>query len=260
VPHRVPLRNLIVGVSLCLCILLLSNAEAAKETPIPPAPTQFVTDTAGFMSASAASALNSRLEDYEKSSGHQLLVYIGQTSGDAPIEDWANRAFTSWKVGRKSIDDGLVLFIMAADRKLRFEVGYGLEPVVPDSAAGRIIDNVIVPRLQAGNRDEAVTAGMDAVMTLIGGGGVPAGAARAREDRGRPERPMTLGQLIGFAIIGLIVLIVLITNPSLAIYLLASILSGGGRGGRDDWGGGGGGGGFSGGGGRSGGGGATGSW
>jgi uncharacterized protein len=257
VRHRFPLGNRIVGVSLCLCVLLISNATAAKETPIPAAPAQFVTDNAGFMSSGALQALNSQLEDYEKSSGHQLLVYIEQTTGGAPIEDWAVRAFANWKVGNKGIDDGLVLFIMSTDRKLRFEVGYGLEPVIPDSVANAIITDVIVPRIQAGNRDEAVTAGMDAVMTVIGGGGAP---ASPRQQRGRPERPMTLGQLIGFGIIGLIVLVILITNPSLAIYLLASILSGGGRGGGGDWGGGGGGGGFSGGGGRSGGGGATGSW
>jgi uncharacterized protein len=241
-----------------VCVLLLwCNAALAKETPIPPSPNRFVTDTANFLSPGALRTLDSQLEDYERTSGHQLLVYIGQTTGDDPIEDWAARTFASWKVGRKGIDDGLVLFIMAADRKLRFEVGYGLEPTVPDAAAGRIINDVIVPRIQAGNRDEAVTAGMDAVMGMIGGGGaIP---ERERPGAGRPERPMTLGQLIGFAILGLIILIVLVTNPSLAIYLLASILSGGGgRGGRDDWGGGGGG--FGGGGGRSGGGGATGSW
>jgi uncharacterized protein len=215
------------------------------------------------MSAGAAQALNSRLQDYEHSTGHQLLVYIAPTTGDAPIEDWAARAFAKWKVGRKGIDDGLVLFVMASDRKLRFEVGYGLEPVVPDAIASRVINDVIVPRIQSGDRDGAMNAGMDAVMTVIGGGGVPAAAAQG--NRGRNEWPMTLGQMILFGIIGLVILGIFITNPTLALYLLASILSGGGgRRGGDGWGGGGGswggGGGFSGGGGRSGGGGASGSW
>jgi uncharacterized protein len=211
------------------------------------------------MSPGAAQALNSRLQDYERSTGHQLIVYIGQTTGDAPIEDWAVRAFAKWKVGRKGLDDGLALFIMASDRKLRIEVGYGLEPVVPDAIASRVINDVIVPRIQANDRDGAVTAGMDAVMTVIGGGGVPPRAQRGRGE----QRPMTLGQLIRLAILGLVVLFVFITNPTLALYLLASILSGGG-GRRGGWGGGGGGGfgggGFGGGGGRSGGGGASGSW
>jgi len=208
------------------------------------------------MSPGAASSLDSRLADYEHSTGHQLIVYIGQTTGDAPIEDWAVRVFERWKVGRKGIDDGLVLFIMAADRKLRIEVGYGLEAQVPDAIASRVINDVIVPRIQAGDRDGAVTSGMDAIMTVIGGGTVPVRAAR------RTQQPMPLAQLIFFAILGVIALIIFVTNPSLAMLLLFNILSGSGRRDRDGWGGGGGwgGNGFSGGGGRSGGGGASGSW
>ncbi len=225
----------------------------AAETPIPPAPERWVTDTANFMSPEAARALDRRLEEYERGTGHQLIVWIGSTTGDAPIEDWAVRAFEKWKVGRKGIDDGLVLFIMSADRRLRIEVGYGLEGQVPDAVGSRIIDDVIVPRIQAGDRDGAVGAGMDAMMTVIGGGSLPAESRGGREDR-----PLTLGQLIVYAIIGLIILAVFATNPGFAIYILASILSGGGGGRRHD--GGWGGGGFGGGGGRSGGGGASGSW
>jgi uncharacterized protein len=244
-----------IGLATVVLGLFVSAARLnAAETPIPPAPTQWVTDTAGFMSPSAAGMLDSQLNAYAQSTGHQLIVYIGQTTGDAPIDDWAVRAFEKWKVGRKGIDDGIVLFIMAADRKLRFEVGYGLEGQVPDAIASRVINDVIVPRIQAGNRDAALVDGMGAIMTVIGGGGLPA----ARNQR-REQRPISLLQLIFFGIIGLVVLFVFITNPSLAMYLLFSILSGGGGGrrGDDDWGGGGG---FSGGGGRSGGGGASGSW
>src|SRR5262249_36136579 len=151
----------------------------------------------------------SRLQSYEQSSGHQLIVYIGQTTGDAPIEDWAVKAFEKWKVGRKGIDDGLVLFIMAGDRKLRFEVGYGLEPTIPDVTASRIINDVIVPRIRSGDPDGAVASGMDAVMTVIGGGGLSAGPRQAQ--RGREPQALTLGQLILFGIIGLVVLAVFIT-------------------------------------------------
>jgi uncharacterized protein len=256
-PRRGGERARIYGVFLFLFLLLLVPVLHAAETPIPPAPTRWVTDTAHFISPQAAASLDARLQSYEQSTGHQLIVYIGQTTGDAPIEDWAVKAFEKWKVGRKGIDDGLVLFIMAADRKLRFEVGYGLEPTVPDAIASRVINEVIVPRIRSGDPDGGVAAGMDAVMTVIGGGGVLAAPRQAQ--RGREPQALTLGQLILFGIIGLVVLAVFITNPSLAMYLLFSILSGGrGGGGRDDWGGGGGG--FSGGGGRSGGGGASGSW
>jgi uncharacterized protein len=213
------------------------------------------------MSPQAASALDRRLQSYEQQSGHQVLVYIGQTTGGTPIEDWAVRAFEKWKVGRKGIDDGLVLFIMAQDRRLRFEVGYGLEAQVPDALASRVIEEIMVPRIRAGDQDGAVTAGIDAITQVIGGQGLP-GPARGASPRGA-ARPLTLGQLIVYGIIGIVLLIVLATNPSLAIWLLMSIMSGGNRRSRGGWGGGGGGfggGGFSGGGGRSGGGGASGSW
>jgi uncharacterized protein len=241
----------------CLLAIVLSVSAAvlnAAETPIPPPPTRWVTDTANFMSMQAARTLDARLEEYSRGTGHQLLVWIGTTTDGPPIEDWAVRAFKEWQVGRKGIDDGLVLFIMSEDRRLRIEVGYGLEGEVPDVVASRIINDVIVPRVQAGDRDGAVSAGMDAVMSVIGGQGLPG------TDSGREVQPVTLGQLIVYLIIGGIFLIVLITNPSLAMYLLANILFSGrhGRGGR--YGGGGFGGGFRGGGGRSGGGGASGSW
>jgi uncharacterized protein len=229
----------------------------AAETPIPPSPAQWVTDTADFLSPETARSLNARLEAYERQTGHQILVYIGTTTGVAPIEDWGVRAFESWRVGRTNIDDGLVLFIMSQDRRLRIEVGYGLEGEVTDALASRVINDVIVPRIQAGQPDAAVTAGVDALTGIIGG----------QADNVLPPQPinrevpvaLTLGQIILFTIIGIVLLGLFITNPSLAIYLLASVLSGGNR--RGGFGGGGfGGGGFRGGGGRSGGGGASGSW
>src|SRR5262245_49293572 len=190
------------------------------------------------MSPQAANALDRRLEAYEQQSGHQILVYIGQTTGGPPIEDWADRAFQKWKVGRKGMDDGLVLFIMAQDRRLRFEVGYGLEGQVPDSLAGRVIDQIIAPRIRAGDQDGAVTSGIRAIPQVIGGQGLP-GAARGVNGRGA-ARPLTLGQVIVFGIIGIVFLIVLATNPSLAVWLLMSIMSGGNRRSRGGWGGGGG--------------------
>src|SRR5215475_1240059 len=228
----------------------------ASETPIPPTPTEWVTDTAGFLSPQTVDSLNQRLRAYEQQSGHQILVYIGKTTGGDPIEDWAVHAFEKWKPGRKGLDDGLLLLIMAQDRRLKIEVGYGLEGQVTDLLAGRVINDIIVPRIRAGQPDAAVTAGIDALVGIISGQGLPAGLQPQRSGRRQPQ-PMTLGQLILFGIIGIVLLIVFITNPSLAIWLLMSIMSGGGRSRDDGWGGGGGG---FGGGGRSGGGGASGSW
>ncbi len=247
-----------VGLPLLIALLLVAFARA-DETPIPSVPTRWVADTASFMSAEAVRSLDARLEAYEHSTGHQLIVYIGQTTGGMPIEDWAVRAFKAWKVGRQGLDDGLVLFIMSDDRKLRIEVGYGLEGQVPDAIASRIINEVIVPRIQAGERDSAVTAGMDAVVRVLSGQGFSDLPGAPPPERAPEERPLTIWRLIIFGIVGVFFLILLVTHPSLAIFLLVNILSGGRRG--DSRGGGGwGGGGFSGGGGRSGGGGASGSW
>ncbi len=247
-----------------LCLLpLAAGAAGAAETPIPPSPARWATDAVGFVSPGTLQAVDNTLEAFERSTGNQVLVWIGDTTGGVPVEDWAVRAFASWKVGRTGLDNGVVLFIFAGDRKVRIEVGYGLEDKVPDAAASRIINDTIIPRIQAGDRDGAVLAGMSDLLAYIRGE-VPAAtpgtpvAATPGEGGAPPSqgRPLTWADKIigGLLIIGFLVL--LVTNPQLAIWLLFSILSSGRGGG----GGGGGGGGFSGGGGRSGGGGASGSW
>jgi uncharacterized protein len=241
---------------LCALVLLLAAPLVRAQTPIPPSPARWVTDTAGFMSPAAANQLDSRLEAYQRQTGRQLLVWIGTTTGGVPIEDWAVRAFENWKVGRKGIDDGLALFIMVEDRRLRFEVGYGLEGDVADVIAFRIIEEIITPAIRSGRNDEAVTAGMEAIARAIGTP-LPGSAAAPPLPQREQARPLSIGQLIVFGILGLVLLFILATNPSLAIWLLANILAGGGGHRR---GGGFGGGGFRGGGGRSGGGGASGSW
>ena len=251
--------------ALAFALLLAPLAAArAAEVPVPPQPVRWATDSVGFISPQALQAADRTLEDFERATGAQVLVWIGDTTGDTPLEDWTVKAFEQWKVGRKGLDNGLVLFLFAADRKARIEVGYGLEDKVPDAIASRVLNDVILPRLRSGDRDGAVLAGVQDLLAYIrgdprglttpaaaspAGGGAPSGGRT-------PKRPMTLLEMVivGVVIVGFLIL--LVTNPGLAMYLLFSILSGGRSGG----GGGGGGGGFSGGGGRSGGGGASGSW
>jgi uncharacterized protein len=243
-------RKFLPGILAGLLILAVSAPITADSgTPIPAPPQRWLSDTANFLSAATAAELDARLEGYERSSGHQVIVYIGQTTGDVPIEDWAVKAFESWRVGRKGLDDGLVLFIMAGDHRVRIEVGYGLEGLVTDALAGRIINDVLAPGLQKGDPDGAVSQAVESLITAISG----TGETENRTDEPQAPAKLTWTEKIIIGIAIFCFLILLITNPSLAIYLLFSILSGG-RGG------GGGRGGFSGGGGRSGGGGASGSW
>jgi uncharacterized protein len=257
-----------------LTTVAVATAAAAQPagTPAastPPSPARFVTDGAGFLSAPTRDELEQRLARYERDTGHQVLLWIGQTTGGEPIESWAVRAFAAWRVGRKGLDDGVVVFILAADRRVRIEVGYGVEDRLPDAVAARIIGDQLIPRLRAGDQDGAARAGVAGVLEAVGGeqGAPPLDAVPTA---GAPPE-ISLGRLILLAIIGLIVLGFVVTNPQLALMLLTTIASNHGRGGGGwggggygggNWGGGGfgGGGGFSGGGGRSGGGGASGSW
>lgn len=233
--------------------LFLWAASAVADIKIPPAPSRWATDAAGYLSPGTVRELDGELERFEAATGRQVLVYVGTTTGGYPIEEFAQKAFAAWRVGRKGLDDGLVLFIMAEDRKLRIEVGYGLEDRMPDALAGRIINDVLVPKIQAGDPDGAVRDAVASITrTLTSGDEPPPSQARAsRFGESRTKVP-PIFLIIG----GIIFFLIFLTNPSLALWLLFNILTGGRGGG----GGGGGGGGFRGGGGRSGGGGASGSW
>jgi uncharacterized protein len=276
-------RRGVVRWLLALPMLLgLGVAALGAEVAIPPSPTRWATDTTGFLDARTVAALDARLEAYQGSTGHQVLVYVAPTTGDTPTEDWTVRAFARWKVGRKGLDDGLVLFVFPRDHKVRIEVGYGLEQTVPDATAARIIGD-ITPKLKAGDPDNAVTAGVDEILGAIGGvpqvksddaagkGDVaPRAPPAPRADpydtstsNGSDALGVVLGVLISLlVIVGIIVLIGKLPDPK-GTYIssssdgwgLAGMVLGGVLGAVTS-----GGGGFSGGGGMSGGGGATGSW
>jgi uncharacterized protein len=240
-----------------LALAAVAAAAPAAPPAIPASPTRWVEDHAAMLSPAARDALDARLAGYQRATGHQVVVWIGRTTGGAPLADWAVRTFAAWQLGRKGIDDGVAIFVLADDRAIDIEVGYGLEDRVPDAIASRIIREVMAPRLRAGDRDGAVTAGADAVLTAIEGhpwSGAPAAAGTTADDDG----PSTISWLFG-GLIGLVLLVLFVTHPRLALMLLWSLLSGG-RGGFGGGGGGGDGGGLGGGGGRSGGGGARGGW
>jgi len=230
-------------------VVLLTLGALAWGAEVPRAPDRWVTDGAGLLTASTRERLDQQLADYQRRTGHQVLVWIGDSSGEASIEEFAARAFEAWKVGRAGLDDGLVVFVLAKDRRARIEVGYGLEPVVPDAVASRVLREHLLPGLKAGQADEAVSSSVAALLASIEGGAAPGGPAVL------PALP-PVAQLVVFGVLALGFLVLLIVRPRLALQLLF-IISAAGRGrGRGS----GGGFGFSGGGGRSGGGGASGSW
>lgn len=227
-------------------------ARGLAAPALPPAPSRWFTDQVGFVSPQTAAALDAQLQQFERTTGYQVVVYIAATTGGVPVEEWAARTFESWGIGHKGKDDGLALFILSDDRKARVEVGYALEERVTDAQASRILDARLIPGIRAGQRDEAVRSTVMTLLAAIEGKPVPELGAAGQP----PPVPIRLtgGQVLLLGIIALGFLFLLITHPSLALFLLFQM---GGRGSRGGWGGGGG---FSGGGGRSGGGGATGSW
>jgi uncharacterized protein len=267
-----------------MMLLGLGTAASGAEVAIPPSPAHWATDTAHFLTPQTVVALDARLHAYQDRTGHQVLVYVAPTTGTTPTEEWTVRAFQRWKVGRKGMDDGLILFVFPTDHKVRIEVGYGLEQTVPDATAARIIRD-LTPKLKAGRPDEAVTTGIDEILAVIGGGTraggngsagkndeAPSGGGAALPvppDAGSNRIGEVLGESVGILIgllvvAGIVVLIVKLPDPPKGRYIRSSRSSG------SLWGigfeilgdvaGGLASGGFSGGGGMSGGGGATGSW
>jgi uncharacterized protein len=282
---------------LFLLVFFLAGSAVQAEVAVPPL-TARVTDLTGTLSPSQRDALERELRDFETRKGSQIAVLIVPTTQPEVIEQYALRVAETWKLGRKGIDDGALLLVAKDDRALRIEVGYGLEGVIPDAVANRIIDEIIVPFFKQGDFYGGIQAGVGRLIRLVDGEPLPPPQARDRSWSGIADLlPVAfiavmigggflgslLGRLIGAAVSGGIVGIVFwVTIGSLlgaltagvVVFLFTLAIGGnGGRGGRGDFGGwsGGyssgsgsgwssGGGGFSGGGGGFGGGGASGRW
>ena len=117
-----------------------------------------------------AEALNAKLEQFERDTSNQLLVWADRKLPEGfTLEDFTVRAGQKWGAGQKKEDNGAVLFVFTEDRKVRIEVGYGLEGAIPDAIAKRIIDEQIVPRFRAGDYPGGVDAGAEAMMAAAKG-------------------------------------------------------------------------------------------
>jgi uncharacterized protein len=236
-------------------VLAFVAPALAQQVPIPPSPTQWVTDTGGILSPATQSNLNQRLASYERATGHQIIVWIGSSTGDTPLEQWTIDAFTKWKVGRKGIDDGAILFLFTQDRRARIEVGYGLEGTLTDAISSEIIRHDIEPQMRANNPDGAVTSAVSDILSVIGGEN---GASPVPFQTSTPQTQNIYPFLFG--VVFFIFILILIARVSRrGPYIIGSPWIGSGWGGLSS-GGFGGGGVFSGGGGMGGGGGASGGW
>src|SRR5262249_34559101 len=152
---------------------LLAAASLAADSiddKIPAAPTRYVTDRAGVLPPDRAEALNARLERYEQETSNQFIVWIDRRIPEGfYLEDFVVRAFKKWGVGQKGKNNAVALFVFVDDRKMRIEVGYGLEGALPDVTAHRIQEEQILPRFRVGDYAGGIEAGAEGIMAATKG-------------------------------------------------------------------------------------------
>lgn len=239
-------------------LLLLLFALSAQAQPDFPSLSGRVVDQAGLLEAPVESRLTRMLEAHEKATTEQIVVVTVPDLQGYPIEDFGYRLGRFWGIGQKGKDNGALLIVAPKERRIRIEVGYGLEGRLTDAQSSVIINRVIAPAFKKGDFAGGITRGTEAVLQVLGGTPL---VAPATDKRTRSNEVLELPMAVVF-----LVLMVIITTflgggrrrggrALLGGALLGSLL---GRGGSH--GGFGGGGGFSGGGGGFGGGGASGGW
>ncbi len=255
------------GLPLLAAALVFVATIVAAQT-FPPL-TGRIVDQAGILSPAAEAALEPKLAELEDRSGIQLVVATVSSLEGQAIEPYANQLFRTWKLGEADRNNGVLLLVAPNERRVRIEVGYGLEGTLTDALSSVIIANAITPRFRAGDFSDGVTRGVDDIITVLT---TDASEWEARPDLRLDRRPDTGPPewLLIAAFFGFFTLFVVsrrfrrLVNEVLFALLVSS---GGGRSGGYSRGGysrggswGGGRGGFSGGGGSSGGGGASGGW
>ena len=157
-----------------------------------------VTDLTATLSSLQTTALENRLAAFETKKGSQIAVLIVPTTQPEDIAQFSIRVAEAWKIGRKNIDDGVILIVAKEDRKLRLEVGYGLEGAIPDAIAKRVIAETITPFFKKGDYAGGIEAGVTQLMQLIEGESLP-------ESDNEPSAQMNEGAFMFILLGGLIV-------------------------------------------------------
>jgi uncharacterized protein len=173
-----------------LLIFFVWVGIAQAEVAVPPL-RALVTDLTGTLSATDMAALDSRLKAYEREKGSQIAVLIVPTTQPEEIEQYSMRVVEQWKLGRHKVDDGVLFLIAKNDRRMRIEVGYGLEGALPDITAKRIISDIVSPAFKAGDFVGGITAGVDAIIASIQGEPLPVPTVSNEQD-----------DVVGFVVFG----------------------------------------------------------
>ena len=150
--------------------VLLSQKDNAKQLSDNPAKlVQYVTDETGTLSSSEVSSLSQKLQDFDKKTSTQIVVYmIGSLEGES-LEDVSQRIAEKNKIGKKGKDNGVLLFISKSDKKIRIEVGYGLEGALTDALSSQIIRKEIAPSFRTNDFSGGINKGVDAIIAVTKG-------------------------------------------------------------------------------------------
>jgi uncharacterized protein len=152
--------------------LLLAALLVRADVAVPPL-TARVTDLTGTLSGEAVNRIETKLANFEAKKGSQIAVLIVPSTAPEDIEQFGIRVEDAWKLGRKGVDDGAYLIVAKNDRRVRIEVGYGLEGALPDAIASRIIAETITPHFKLGDYDGGVEAGVDQMIAVVNGEPLP---------------------------------------------------------------------------------------
>ncbi|EKU26393.1 TPM domain-containing protein [Xanthomonas graminis] len=183
-------RRAWIGALLLALLPLLAWAQAASEAPIPPLDTPVV-DTTGTLQPTQRLALEQQAVQLQQRKGSQLQVLVVATTAPETIEQYTQRVFDTWKIGRKGVDDGVLLVVAKDDRRVRIQPGYGLEGAIPDATANRIIQEYLAPRFRAGDYSGGIAEATAMLVKLIDGEQLPPPVStHAAESRSGGKLPL----------------------------------------------------------------------
>ena len=175
-----------------LLLGLVASVQAQELQPVPRLQAR-VTDNAGLLPEARRTALEARLAAFERQKGTQVAVLTLASTAPEPIEAYSIRVVDAWRLGRSGVDDGVLFVIARDDRRMRIEVGRGLEGALPDARAKQIIADAVAPRFKAGDYPGGIEAGVESILALLSGEALPPPPAVDEGGKGDTEEWLVLG-------------------------------------------------------------------
>jgi uncharacterized protein len=212
-----------IRLALALALLVAALPVGVSALSIPPAPTRRVNDFAGVLTPADRDRLEAKLADRERTSRNQVVVATFRSLEGESLEDFSIRLAEKWRIGQKGLDNGVIFLIFLENRKMRIEVGYGLEPTLTDAISSSILSQVVAPRFREGRIGQGIEAGLDAIDAAIRGE-YRVGAGRAAPRGG------ALPAILPLAFVILVILGIIIAAQRNATYARRNGWTGGSRG------------------------------